>query len=239
MSEKKIDAFLKQLEQGKFGEHSLIAKNINNPYQDGKNSVPYENLKKYLIKMLALKPSVLLVGEAPGYNGCRLTGIPFTSEYTIFDNKFLIGNSHDFKISDKKQKERTSTIFWNKINELKKNKTFQLPLLWNIFPYHPHEKGNTDKSNRAPLKNEIDFGFVVLNELINIFESINMIYALGNKAKNKLMDENGNSEIIVHLNKRRKASGLNILVSPDDIYIDHPSYYGYKLFKEKIEEKLH
>jgi len=238
MSEKKIDAFLKQLEVGKFGEHLLIANNINNPYQVGKNSVPYENLKKYLLKMLALKPQVLLVGEAPGYNGCRLTGIPFTSEYTIFDNKFLIGNSHDFKISDKKQKERTSTIFWNKINELNKNKTLQLPLLWNIFPYHPHEKGNTEKSNRAPLKDEIDFGFVVLGELLNIFESINMIYAIGNKAKNKLMDENGNSEIIVQLNKRRKASGLNTIVDHKEIYINHPSYYGYKNFKDMIKEKL-
>ena len=186
--------------------------------------------------MLALKPSVLLVGEAPGYNGCRLTGIPFTSERVMAANDFFEGFSGYKKKESECQKESTATKVWPLFNELvARNK---MPLLWNIFPYHPHVKGNTEKSNRAPLKGEIDFGFVVLGELFNLFESINMVYAVGKKAKNKLMDENRISEIIVQLNNRRKASGLNTIVDHKEIYINHPSYYGYKNFKDMIKEKL-
>lgn len=37
------------------------------------------NLADYLRLMARREPTLLLVGEAPGYRGCRLTGIPFTS----------------------------------------------------------------------------------------------------------------------------------------------------------------
>ena len=37
------------------------------------------NLLTYLTKMKSVNPRILLLGEAPGHKGCRLTGIPFTS----------------------------------------------------------------------------------------------------------------------------------------------------------------
>ena len=37
------------------------------------------NLLTYLTKMKSLNPRILLLGEAPGNKGCKLTGIPFTS----------------------------------------------------------------------------------------------------------------------------------------------------------------
>lgn len=46
-----------------------------------------ENLGLYFKKMIELNPSFLLLGEAPGYKGCRLTGIPFSSERIVANNK--------------------------------------------------------------------------------------------------------------------------------------------------------
>ena len=53
---------------------------VDNQYQ---NKLQISNLKYYLYNMSLLKPNILFVGEAPGYQGCALTGIPFTSEFII------------------------------------------------------------------------------------------------------------------------------------------------------------
>jgi hypothetical protein len=47
-------------------------------YELNANSIRRNNLFLYLQKMANLKPKMLLVGEASGYRGCRLTGVPFT-----------------------------------------------------------------------------------------------------------------------------------------------------------------
>ena len=41
------------------------------------------NLSLYLHELLSRQTKILLLGEAPGYQGCRLTGIPFTSEHIL------------------------------------------------------------------------------------------------------------------------------------------------------------
>ena len=52
-------------------------------YLHEENSIRRRNLLLYLRQMELLNPRILLVGEAPGYQGCRLTGVPFTSEYIL------------------------------------------------------------------------------------------------------------------------------------------------------------
>lgn len=39
-----------------------------------------ENLRLYLMELYKNKPTYMLVGEAPGYKGCGVSGIPFTDE---------------------------------------------------------------------------------------------------------------------------------------------------------------
>src|SRR5690554_6491486 len=56
------------------------------------NKARHANLRLYLRQMMTRRPSFLLVGEAPGYRGCRVTGVPFTNKHLLlgeWSNCFL------------------------------------------------------------------------------------------------------------------------------------------------------
>ena len=60
-------------------------------YEVSTNSIRRHNLLLYLQQMLIFNPQILLVGEAPGYRGCRLTGVPFTSELILVNGLETLG----------------------------------------------------------------------------------------------------------------------------------------------------
>jgi uracil-DNA glycosylase len=90
--------------------------------------------------------SIIFVGEAAGYRGARVTGIPFTAE------RQLTGNPPG---------EATATIVHRVLAELG---LLADVLLWNLVPTHPHRPGRPD-SNRAPTSPELDGGEPFLAEL--------------------------------------------------------------------------
>jgi uracil-DNA glycosylase len=100
-----------------------------------------ERLCAYL-RAAADRP-LLLVGEAPGYRGARISGIPFTSE------RQLTGSG---------PAEATATIVHRVLAELGLENDV---LLWNVVPTHP----GTTTSNRLPTRAEVEAGRPFLAEL--------------------------------------------------------------------------
>lgn len=169
------------------------------------------NLRRYFELSLVHEPSVLLVGEAPGYQGTYRTGVPFTSESLLLGpkNKFGLhgGPENGFEIampSERIWKEPSATIVQRTINELP-----LLPLIWATFPLHPHQPGK-EFSNRAPSADEVAVGAMLLRDLISLVEPRTVV-AVGNVAEKALTTLGISSE-----------------------KVRHPSHGGATLFREQL-----
>jgi uracil-DNA glycosylase len=73
------------------------------------------------------------------------------------------------------QREASATIVWQTIGHWQ-----PLPLLWNIFPFHPYQPGKP-QTNRTPTASEIAAGRPFLNHLLQLFPQVNLV-AVGKKA---------------------------------------------------------
>jgi uracil-DNA glycosylase len=123
----------------------LAAAHIGRTFnQYHRSAVCRERLCEYLDRRRAAP--ILLVGEAAGYRGARISGVPFTSQ------RQLTGSG---------PAEATATIVHRVLAELGLE---QRVLLWNVVPTHPHAIGEPD-SNRRPTRAEIEASLPFLDEL--------------------------------------------------------------------------
>lgn len=150
------------------------------------------NLYCYLKQMIALKPEIMFLGEAPGYNGARYSGLAFTSEQIINDHPFFTGQNFRFiNEPPNLRSELSANTVWRVLNQ----HDIQ-PLIWNIFPFHPHKPGRTH-SNRTPTMNELRMGRQFTLQLLEMFE-IRHIVSLGRKAESQMNEIHGSAHYVRH-----------------------------------------
>lgn len=121
-------SFIKELESARIGA-------THNQYTS--SPLRRRRLEDYLAEKR--RAPIILVGEAAGYNGARVSGIAFTSE------RQLTGTG---------PAELSATIVHRTLDELG---IVEDVLLWNLVPTHPHRPG-IPLSNRRPTAAEISGG---------------------------------------------------------------------------------
>ena len=140
----------------------LAATTIGTTYNQYASSAELRRrLRAYLERMRGA--DVLLVGEAAGYRGARVSGLPFTSE------RQLTGAG---------PAEATATIVHRVLAELGIEDDV---LLWNVVPTHPHRPGEP-ASNRRPRAEEIAASWPFLDELVRSRQ----VVAVGRLAEREL-----------------------------------------------------
>jgi hypothetical protein len=133
---------------------------------------------------LATKPTLILIGEAAGYQGCHVTGIPFTSERLLIAGRIPRVHSRAERLSSRHipWSEPSATTIWSALHEFG---IAQRTILWNAFPWHPYKSGNR-QSNRTPKPAERAMGIPVLKALVNAFPSAT-VAAVGRHAEASLV----------------------------------------------------
>lgn len=145
------------------------------------NRIRRRNLALALEAALEHRPDLVLIGEAPGYNGARRTGVPFTSERLLLEGRWPPGRINagrgptlagdDARISA----EPTATIVCRELEALG-----LAAIGWNAYPLHPHRPG-VEQSNRPPRASEIVLGLPWLARICGLFAGVPVV-ALGRVA---------------------------------------------------------
>jgi uracil-DNA glycosylase len=131
-----------------------------------------------------IRPKLLLIGEAPGYQGCHFSGVPFTNE------KLILGNtvpriSATGRITTRQRPfcEPSATIVWSILHQLG---IANQVVMWNAFAWHPHKPGDL-RSNRSPTCAELESGLPVLRLVLKHFDSVPIV-PIGRVAEKALRD---------------------------------------------------
>lgn len=162
-----------------------------NPWGENCANQTPSNTIKSRVERLALHldcdPLFILVGEAPGYQGCRYSGVAFTSERLLLAGSIpRIPIVHSRLTSRPRPfSEPSATIVWGILTQLG---LADHVILWNALQLHPH-KANNAWSNRTPTAEEIALGRPALKLLTKRFPNARIV-AVGKKAE-KLLHEMG------------------------------------------------
>ncbi len=194
---------------------SFSLSNVFNPYADtcaihDRGNAPAarrKNLRSYLSSVEARGTDTVWMGRDLGYRGGRRTGLALTDEYHL-PHMANVYRGCDLSQATKGPAvaERTAAEIWTVLCALDIP-----PLLWNVFPFHPHEEKNpfTNRKFSAGELAQVDD----LNAALFEWLGIRRIVGIGQDAVNY-------------------ASRFNVEV----IGIRHPSYGGTTDFREGMRK---
>lgn len=146
------------------------------------NNGPEARLAR-LKRHLSIDPQLVLIGEASGYQGCRVTGIPFTSERLVVAGGIPRIDSDGSRLSTRERpwSEPSATVVWRTLHELAvQDRT----VLWNAFAWHPY-KPQQPHSNRTPTPAERERGLQLLDVYLAQFPQAR-VFAVGRHAEQAL-----------------------------------------------------
>lgn len=160
--------------------------NVFNPWRDidelDVRDGPYQRRKR-LDAHFNCDPKFLLIGEAPGYQGCHFSGVPFTNESLLMAGSIpRITQTERITWRKNPWSEPSATIVWRELYRLG---IAQDTVLWNAFAWHPHEPGEP-MTNRAPTRDELLAARPILKLVIDHFKDARVI-AVGKVAERTLI----------------------------------------------------
>lgn len=173
--------------------HDLVAtlpsgrKGLFNPWRDRCPHDAAGNGPEARLARLALHldcaPEFILAGEAPGYQGCRYSGIAFTSERLLGEGAIPRITALTQRLSTRRLpfSEPSATIVWKTLYRLG---IAERTILWNAMQLHPHRDGEL-WSNRTPRPEELALGEPAMRLLISAFPRAKVV-AVGKKAEGLL-----------------------------------------------------
>jgi len=177
-----------------------------------------EHLRIYLKTFQERACGVMLVAEAFGYRGGRVTGVPLTSERIIQENlRFrdefpaLAASYVPCAETGAPQGEATASIVWKLLENVPAG---QAPLCWNVVPVHPFNEERGMWSNRSPKRHEVAAGAVFAKRLIAFMKPATIV-AVGRHAEHGLAE-----------------AGITAIAAR------HPSNGGARQFADQVKDIL-
>ena len=160
----------------------------------------------------SVRPAVVLCGEAPGYQGCHFSGIPFTSEALLCEGAIPRCETNSrLTTRPRPWSEPSARIVWKALYEFG---IAERTVLWNTFAFHPHRPGEP-YTNRTPRTEEIDANVEILRAVLGQFEA------------------QGAAVVAVGRVAERTLQRLGIAVRAQ---VQHPAYGGAPKFRAGLAQ---
>jgi hypothetical protein len=174
----------------------------------GAPEIRQANLRQFLETFTDVR--TILLAEAAGYQGCRFSGIPMTSEDHLVGAEPVgwaagVGYRRS-SARDRLWREPSATILWEALGDRMDC------LIWNTFPWHPMGKRGP-LSNRTPRVPEVQAGLPVLHAIRERYPSARLV-AIGRIAERTLRRQGIDTHYVrhpAHGGKNDFVAGINAL----------------------------